>query len=58
MTVRKKEACNLSKQSYAAFIKYMSFCLLLYCVVKSGFLCLVVENWRRQEKIGVVNRTL
>lgn len=55
MTVRKKEVC--SKQSYATAIKYMSFCLLLYCVVKTGFLCLVVENWRRQEKIGVVNRT-
>ena len=58
MTVRKKEACSVSKQSYATVIKYMSFSLLLYCVVKTGILCLVVENWRRQEKIGVVNRTL
>jgi len=58
MTVREKETCSLSKQSYDTVIKYMYFCLYLYCVVKTGFLCLAVENWRRQEKIGVVNRTL
>ena len=46
MTLHKKETCSVNNQSYDIVIKYMSFCLHLYCVVKTGFLCLVVENWR------------